>query len=220
MPLSPLPQSREDDPIHFAGRSLKGNRHVCAFFRSADEEYRILLPFIKEGLERGEKAFHVVDPGKRDDHLRRLEGFGIKVRQHQRSGHFELADWNETYFTDGRFDKDRMVAHWQATFDTAKRLGYPRTRLVAHMEWALEDRPGVQELLEYEASFYLLPPYDNPLICAYDITKFRADVIVDVMRTHPMIIVGGLLQENPFYVPPDQFLRELRARPPSGAPYP
>jgi hypothetical protein len=32
------------------------------------------------------------------------------------------------------------------------------------------------------------------------------------MRTHPMIIVGGILQENPFFVPPDEFLRELRAR--------
>ena len=32
------------------------------------------------------------------------------------------------------------------------------------------------------------------------------------MRTHPMIIIGGILQENPFFVPPDAFLRELRAR--------
>lgn len=27
-----------------------------------------------------------------------------------------------------------------------------------------------------------------------------------------MAIVGGILQENPFYVPPDQFLGELRTR--------
>jgi len=32
------------------------------------------------------------------------------------------------------------------------------------------------------------------------------------MRTHPMIIIGGVLQENPFFVPPDAFLQELRAR--------
>jgi len=32
------------------------------------------------------------------------------------------------------------------------------------------------------------------------------------MRTHPMIIIGGILQENPFFVPPDEFLRELRER--------
>jgi hypothetical protein len=36
--------------------------------------------------------------------------------------------------------------------------------------------------------------------------------VVDIMRTHPMIIIGGILQENPFFVPPDEFLRELRER--------
>jgi hypothetical protein len=33
------------------------------------------------------------------------------------------------------------------------------------------------------------------------------------MRTHPVVIIGGILQENPFFVPPDQFLLELRERP-------
>jgi hypothetical protein len=27
-----------------------------------------------------------------------------------------------------------------------------------------------------------------------------------------MIIIGGVLQENPFFVPPDEFLQELRER--------
>ncbi len=35
---------------------------------------------------------------------------------------------------------------------------------------------------------------------------------MDIMRTHPMIIIGGILQENPFFIPPDEFLRELRQR--------
>jgi hypothetical protein len=212
-----MTQSRNDDRIHFAGRTLGADLHVCGFFRSADEEYRVLLPFIQDGFERGDRAFHVVDPKKRDDHLSRLEAFGIKVSEHERSRAFELCDWNGAYLSDGRFDQDRMLAMWQATFDTAKRLGYARTRLVAHMEWALEDRPGVSDLIEYEARFNLLPRHANPVVCAYDLTKFRADVIVDVIRTHPMIIVGGLLQENPFYTPPDRFLRELRERAPMGA---
>ncbi|HUL13036.1 MAG TPA: MEDS domain-containing protein [Methylococcaceae bacterium] len=41
------------------------------------------------------------------------------------------------------------------------------------------------------------------------VTKFRGDVVVDVMRTHPLVIIGGIIQENPFFVPPDEFLREL-----------
>jgi PAS domain S-box-containing protein len=37
-------------------------------------------------------------------------------------------------------------------------------------------------------------------------------VIIDIVRTHPVVLVSGVLQENPFYVPPDEFLAELRAR--------
>jgi hypothetical protein len=30
------------------------------------------------------------------------------------------------------------------------------------------------------------------------------------LRTHPVVIIGGLMQENPFYVEPGQLLLELR----------
>ena len=47
-----------EQPIRFAGSALGEYRHVCAFFHTQDEKYRMLLPFIKEGFDRGEKAFH------------------------------------------------------------------------------------------------------------------------------------------------------------------
>lgn len=36
--------------------------------------------------------------------------------------------------------------------------------------------------------------------------------MIDIMRTHPMVIIGGILQQNPFFVPPHEFLREFRER--------
>ena len=86
-------------------------------------------------------------------------------------------------------------------------------RLVAHMEWARQDWPGVDDLVEYETrANYLLTRYRDPVICVYDTAKFGGDVIMDILRTHPMVIVGGALRENPFFVPPDEFLQELRER--------
>jgi hypothetical protein len=58
----------------------------------------------------------------------------------------------------------------------------------------------------------VVPKYDNAVICAYDLSKFGASVVIDAMRTHPVVLIGGLLQENPFFVPPDKFLLELRER--------
>jgi hypothetical protein len=54
--------------------------------------------------------------------------------------------------------------------------------------------------------------HDDAVICTYQLGKFGGDTVIDIMRTHPMIIIGGILQRNPFFVPPEEFLRELRER--------
>jgi hypothetical protein len=67
--------------------------------------------------------------------------------------------------------------------------------------------------MEYETRVnYVIPKYEGPVICTYDLTRFGASVVMDALRTHPLVIIGGLLQENPFYVSPDQLLLEIRAR--------
>jgi hypothetical protein len=157
--------SEGEQPIRFAGSVLGAQRHVCAFFHSPDEEYRVLLPFIKEGFERGEKAFHIVDPRLREEHLRRLASAGIDVAAAEQSGQFELRSWADAYLRGGHFDQDTMLALIQEVLEGGRQQGFTLTRLVAHMEWALEDRPGVDDLVEYETRLnYLLPRYPDPVI--------------------------------------------------------
>src|SRR6185436_2070457 len=78
-------------------------------FNSDDEGYRVLLPFIKDGFECGDKAIHVVHPDRRRDHLKRLAAVGIDPTVAQQSGQFELRTTTETYLRNGRFDQDRML---------------------------------------------------------------------------------------------------------------
>jgi hypothetical protein len=157
--------SESNQPIRFAGSVLGAQRHVCAFFHRPDEEYRVLLPFIKEGFERGEKAFHIVDPKLRAEHGLRLASAGIDVEAAEKSGQFELRNWADAYLRDGHFDQDRMLALIQEVLDGGIQQGFALTRLVAHMDWALEDRPGVDDLVEYETRLnYILPRYKDPVI--------------------------------------------------------
>jgi hypothetical protein len=157
--------SASEQPIRFAGSELGAYRHICAFFHSTDEEYRVLLPFIKEGFERGEKAFHIVDPKLRQEHVGRLRSVGIDVDEAERSGQFELRNWEDAYLREGHFDQSKMLSLIQEVLDGGKSQGFALTRLVAHMEWALEDRPGVDDLVEYETRLnYILPRYNDPVI--------------------------------------------------------
>jgi len=151
--------------IHLAGTTLDRYRHVCAFFHTRDEEYKVLLPFIKEGIERHEKAFHIVDSALRHDHVHRLEEAGIDVTTCESSGQLEVRRWEEAYLRQGHFDQHAMLALIQEVLETGKTQQFPLTRLVANMEWALEDRPGVNDLVEYETRLnFILPKYADPVI--------------------------------------------------------
>jgi hypothetical protein len=200
-------------PIRLAGSVLRRSRHVCAFFHSKEEEYRVLMPFIKDGFEKGDRAFHVVDPNHRPAHLRRLEREGIDVTNAEATGQLEVRRWRDAYIEDNYFDQYRMIGTIKEALDPSKRQPGRVTRLVGNMEWALEDLPGVHDIVEYETRLnHVLPEYHDPVICTYDLSRFDASVAMDIMRTHPMTIIGGILQENPFYVPPDEMLRELKER--------
>ncbi len=201
----------KDRSMQFAGGILGRQRHVCAFFNSVEEEHRVLGSFIKDGIDGGERAFHIVDPELREEHLERLAGSGIDVNRAMDTGQLEVRPWQDTYLRGDRFDQDAMLALIEQVLESGPAGGYPLTRLVAHMEWALLERPGVDDLLEYEIRLnHVLPKYDDPVICTYDLRRIRSSVAMDILRTHPAVIIGGLLHENPFFVPPDQFLLELR----------
>jgi len=151
--------------IWLAGSRLQSSRHVCAFFRTSDERYRVLLPFIKEGIDRHERAFHIVDPALRQDHLHRLQAVGIDTAAAETGHQLEVRVWEDAYLRGGHFDQDAMLALIQEVLEAGTAQGFPMTRLVAQMEWALEDRPGVNDLVEYETRLnYILPRYGDPVI--------------------------------------------------------
>jgi len=96
--------------VELAGVNLAGRNHVCAFFNTLDEEHRVLGSFYKDGLDRGEKAAHIVDPENREEHLKRLAGAGINVQQAMDTGQLEVLPWTDAYVRDHRFDQDAMLA--------------------------------------------------------------------------------------------------------------
>ena len=148
--------------VRLAGSVLDRSRHVCAFFHRKEEEYRALLPFIKEGFEQGDRAFHIVDPRHRAEHLRRLQQVGIDVPGAEGKGQLVVRRWEDAYLRDGHFDQNRMLALIEEVLSEGKAQGFPLTRLIANMEWALEDRPGVGDIVEYETRLnYILPKHDD-----------------------------------------------------------
>ena len=200
-------------PISLAGSTLGETRHVCAFFNDDDEEYRVLLPFIKDGFECGDKAIHIVNPDQYSDHLLRLASAGIDAAVAEKRGQLDLRRNTDTYLRDGRFDQDRMLSAFEQLAGSAANQGFRRSRIVCRMDWAAEKRTFVDNVIEFEARINdIWRRHDDAVICTYHLGQFTGDAVIDIMRTHPMVIVGGVLQHNPFFVPPEQFVASFRQR--------
>jgi len=204
--------------VRFGASVLGTHDHTCAFFRTRDEEYRVLVPFIRDGVGQGDRGFHIVDPARRHDHRRRLAAAGLDVERLERGGALEIRDWTSAHLRDGHFDRKRMIALAAEAIAESRRRGFRQTRFVTHMEWALVSGTSMERLAEYESTAnHAVPPDGDPVICVYDLTRWGGQALVDTVRSHPLIIIGGILHENPFFVPPDEFLRELRDRRAAGA---
>jgi len=163
-----MDQATDRHDVRLAGVPLGKARHICALFHDRDEWFDVLLPFVREGLQVSDKAVHIIDGRRRAEHLERLKQGGIDVEEAERKGQLEVTGWlevkgwDEAHLRGGRFDQHAMLAFLEDALKKGKAQGYRLTRLIAEMEWALEDLPGVGDLLEYETRLnYVLPRYDD-----------------------------------------------------------
>jgi len=206
-----MTEMRPDD-IRFAGVKLGRHRHVCAFFDGTRGASEVLDPFIHDGFLCGHRAIHLVGADKREAHVARLRCEGIDTEDLQGSGQLEVRTTVDAYLKNGVFDQNRMVEEFSA-MASGNRQGFPLSRIVCDMDWAAESQQHLQDLIQFESRINdLWDQHDDVVICVYDLTRFGGDTIVDILRTHPVVVIGGILRENPFYIPPAQFLAELHRR--------
>jgi hypothetical protein len=198
--------------VQLARAALQCPCHLCAFFRSSEQEYRILVPFVKDGLQLGDKSVHILDDSHLEERRRRLQEMGVDLSAAERSGQLEIRTWGQAYLRHGRFNQDAMLSFLEEAMASGKRQGSVRTRLWANMDWAF-DLPNLRDIAEYETRLErLMAQFDGILIFTYDVTRFGAAVVVHALETHRFSIVGSILQENPFRIEPLEYLEVLRRR--------
>ncbi len=206
---------RDTNSAWLGGYQLTRSSHVCAFFSSSDEEYEVLLPFIRDGFDVGAKAFHTVDPARTQEHIGRLSSADIDVTGFRQSGQLDLRTWNDVHLRSGTFEPSATSSLFSQALVESAAQGFSHTRFVSHMGWGAQHESATSHrLLEYEAKANEAGKRGQPsqVVCVYDLAAFSADFVIDVMRTHPLVLVGGTLYENPLFVPPAEFLRDLHDR--------
>jgi len=187
------------------GVTLHPGDHVCAFYRGRDEREHILRSFLGEGLAAEDKLICVVEsvsPGQIGDLL------GAPAKPAVESGALEVLTPEQTYLRSGHFKMVAMLDYWREGVETA--LADPRfsfVRIIAEMPLALTTIADLDEFMCYESAINRFAvQHPQVIVCLYDLERFGGAVLIDVLRTHPVVLLGGAVLDNPYYLEPDHFL--------------
>jgi DcmR-like sensory protein len=192
------------------GVQLAPGDHVCAFYPGLAERDEILIPYLREGLDAGDKCVCVVDATDPESVLAGLStevDLGACLDRQQ----LEVQRSQDTYLRGGGFSTQAMLDFWDASVGGAVAGGFGFARAVGEMTWAIRQMPGVEELVGYESLLNrFLPRYPQVILCLYELDRFSGEVLVDVLKTHPKVLLAGMVLDNPYYLEPDEFLATRR----------
>jgi hypothetical protein len=199
------------------GVNLAPGDHLCGFFFGIAERDEVLLPYLRAGLRSGEKCMCIVDATEPEHVFDGLDAqlddmHEPKSKPYVESEQLGVISASQAYLRTGEFSTPDMIEFLQDFTSTATGVeGYDTVRIAGETTWLLKQPPGAEQFIDYESELNrFVPLYPQVVFCLYDLQRFGGGMIVDVLRTHPKVLLGGMVLENPNYLSPDEF-RAMRS---------
>jgi len=177
--------------------------HVAHFFQGDQERVNILAPFLRAGLESGDQCVLVAEASASPIIADSLKELGVDVEAALASGQLLVSD--------GGSSMDEISSMFEDVISRSKSAGRDVIRIGGDMTWASGKLPTAEKLLEWEAFYdkYVGPRANFVALCQYDQSRFGGSAIMCALQTHPLSIIGNIVQENPFYRDPGEVLQEI-----------
>jgi PAS domain S-box-containing protein len=187
--------------------TLKHGDHICSIYENTAEQMSVSVPFIIDGLARSERCIYIIDDSTIEEVVRELSTAGVDVAHERQRGALWLLTPLDTYLRAGAFVPEAMLDWIRQAETEAIADGFSGLRLTAEPTWSFGPEPGCDRLIEYEVLLNQLPTYSKSVIlCQYHQSRFGMPCIHDVLRTHPVAILGDQVCPNPYYEPPELVL--------------
>ena len=193
-------------PLGLLGLTVPLGTHICSFYRGAQGRDEIVLPFLAEGIRAQDKCISILESIDPPDVLARL-GQHVERRVVGRDGPARAGHPGQRLSAIGR-----VLDRGYALLLAARGRDAGRGRVQPDPgdrgdALGAEPARGPAEFFRYEARLNeVIPNYAQVILCLYDLDRFGAEVLMDTLRTHPRVVVDGMVHENPYYVEPGKFL--------------
>ncbi len=179
--------------------------HFCALYSGPAERDRLLFPFLEEGLRHGDKCLCLVD-GVEPELVRDLAVGQPGPESTRRSTQLDVERASDAYLRTGEFSVDDMMSFLFESVDAVIGDEFDLLRAAGEMSWVLPGPPGWGDLFLYESAVNnAVVQMPAILMCLYDLQKFGAEMLVEVLRTHPKVLLDRTVIDNPYYMHPTEY---------------
>jgi signal transduction histidine kinase len=196
-----------DTPLLTALERLGPHDHQSLIYESREDRFAVAIPFIRIGLDRGEKCIYIADDGMEAAIRNAMRAEGIDVERAVATSSLVIATKEDAFLQYGAFDPERMPTFWKDAVAEATRQGFSALRATGETEWLLSNPPGHEGWTEYESELtHVLADLNCFALCQYNRRLHSPEFILNVIRTHPTVIYRGVVCRNMYHVPPGELL--------------
>ncbi len=190
---------------------LNPQDHPCLIYQSVSEKNAVVVPFLKTGLDRGERCFYIHDGNTLEIILDTLAGEGIDASAAVAKGALVLIAAKDFYPAEEAFETDKIFALFEKELVTTYTAGFTGLRAAGEIVNSFHSDFFVQRLIEYDSRLnYYLPAKNILALCMYNRDHFTPETLIKVIRAHPKVIYNGVICRNHSYLPPEEFFSPER----------
>jgi hypothetical protein len=188
--------------------------HICQLYSKVTEIPGVTARLMRVGLSLSEKCMFAAAPAQVKELKDELQKLQVNVDEMLATRQLVLYEEREPFLANNgkRFDPYFLLSSHQTFIAQALREGWQAVRISIDMTWLTKDIATPELILKYEAASDAVFTFQNAPIIAlmhYDHSKLLPSLVVELLKLHPIAVVGKYIKRNPFYLNSEQYMLKI-----------
>jgi len=214
-PYKVLIKTEVDMDLSVEGKTerIPPGSHICQLYSKVTEIPGVTARLMRVGLSLSEKCLFAAAPAQINELREELQKLQVDVGGLIETGQLVLYGEREVFLANGnRFDPYFLLSSHQTFIAQALREGWQAVRISIDMTWLTRNIATPEQILKYEAASDAVFTFQNAPIIAlmhYDYGKLQPNLVVEMLKLHPISVVGKYIRRNPYYLNSEQYMLKI-----------
>lgn len=208
-----MPEPPHLCPLGFTDQLFPTGSHICQIYSDDSEQIDSLLGYLESGIKNGEKTACFTDKLAVATLAAHLELRGLSLPQLTESKALTKSNTSDVYFQNGCFSPEVMLGLLRQFHADSVSQGFTAARVIGEMIPEVCTMKGGERLMEYESRVSMqMRTHPVTAVCQYDARSFDGATIMKVLKVHPLMVIRGAVVHNPYFIQPEEFLKQFEAQ--------